>query len=109
MKWTIENMKRRAESGLVVEVAYRVVAKQGSLIADHRGKVTLTGDPESEGFVPFNQLTEAQVVEWVKDSVNVATIEAGVQSSLDAKVQKAAQREVTSGLPWSNRLRPTMA
>lgn len=103
MKWTIENMKRQTETGLVVEVTYRVVAKSGALIADHRGKVTLTGDPTAEGFVPFNQLTEAQVVGWVKASVDVATIEAGVQSSFDAKVQKVAQREVVSGLPWKKR------
>lgn len=109
MKWTIENMKRRAESGLVVEVAYRVVAKQGGLIADHRGKVTLTGDPSVPGFVPFEQLTEGQVIQWVKDSVDVSTIEAGVQAALEAKIQKVEQKEVVSGLPWSNRLRPIMA
>ena len=109
MKWTIENMKRRAESGLVVEVTYRVVAKQGGLIADHRGRVTLTGDSSAPGFLPFEQLTEAQVVQWVKDSVDVSAIEAGVQAALEAKIQKVEQKEVVSGLPWSNRLRPIMA
>lgn len=104
MKWTIENMKRQTETGLVVEVAYRVVAKQGGLIADHRGKVTLTGDPSAQGFVPFEQLTETQVIQWVKDSVDVSAIEAGVQSTLDVKVQKVAQREVVSGLPWSKNI-----
>lgn len=104
MKWTIENMKRQTGTGLVVEVAYKVVAKQGGLIADHRGKVTLTGDPSAPGFVPFEQLTESQVIQWVKDSVDVSAIEAGVQSALEAKVQKVEQKEVVSGLPWSKNL-----
>jgi hypothetical protein len=109
MNWKVENIKRQTGTGLVVEVAYRVVAKQSGLIADHRGKVILTGDPSATGFVPFEQLTEGQVIQWVKASVDVSTIEAGVQATLDAKVQKVEQKEVVSGLPWSNRLRPIMA
>jgi len=109
MKWKIENMKRQVANDLVVEVAYRVHAKNSGLIADYKGKVTLTGDPNSPDFIPFKDLTEAQVVQWVKDSVDVSTIEAGVQATLDAKVQKVEQKEVVSGLPWSNRLRPIMA
>jgi len=109
MKWTIENMKRRTETGLVVEVAYRVVAKQSGLIADHRGKVTLAGDPSAASFVPFEQLTEAQVIQWVKDSVDVSTIEAGVQATLSAKAARVAQKETLTGLPWANRIRPAIA
>jgi hypothetical protein len=104
MKWIVENMKRRTGTGLVVEVAYRVVAKQGSLIANHRGKVTLTGDPSSPGFVPFKDLTEAQVIQWVKDSVDVTAIEAQVQAALDAKIAKRDAKEVLTGLPWSGGL-----
>jgi hypothetical protein len=103
MKWTIENMKRQTETGLVVEVAYRVVAKQGAIIADHRGKVTLTGDPESEGFIPFEDLTQAQVTQWVKDSVDVSAIETSVQTILDEKVAKVAAQTTKSGLPWGNK------
>jgi hypothetical protein len=104
MKWTIENMKRQVANDLVVEVAYRVHTKHSGLIADHRGKVTLTGDPNSPDFIPFKNLTEAQVVQWVKDSVDVEAIEAQVQATLDAKVAKRESREVLTGLPWSNKI-----
>jgi hypothetical protein len=104
MKWTIENMKRQVANDLVVEVAYRVMAKDSGLIADHRGKVTLTGDPEAPDFIPFKDLTEAQVIQWVKDSVDVEAIEAQVQSALDAKVAKREARETLTGLPWSRRI-----
>jgi len=104
MKWKIEKMKRLADNGLVVEVAYRVVAKNSGLIADQRGKVTLTGDPEAADFTPFSQLTEAQVVQWVKDSVDVESIEAQVQTALDVKVAKRESRETVIGLPWNKSL-----
>lgn len=100
MKWTIENMKRQTQSGLVIEVVYRVLAKEKSLIADHQGKVTLTGDPESEGFVPFEQLTEELVIQWVKDNVDVPSIESEVQNLLNSKLEKLEQKTTSSGLPW---------
>jgi len=101
-------MKRLAENELVTEVTYRVHAKDSSLIADYRGKVTLTGDPDSADFVPFNDLTEAQVVQWVKDSVDVEAIETQVQSVMDAKVAKREAREVLTGLPWSRKFTPSI-
>ena len=97
-------MKRLAENELVTEVTYRVHSKNDSLIADHRGNVTLTGDPLSPDFIPFKDLTETQVVQWVKDSVDVEAIEAQVQDALDAKVAKRESRETITGLPWANRL-----
>jgi hypothetical protein len=103
MNWIIENMKRNIDNGLVVEVSYRVVAKQGNLIADQQGKVTLTGDPNAEGFVPFENLTQAQVTQWVKDSVDVSAIEANVQTILDEKVVRVAAQTTKNGLPWGNK------
>lgn len=104
MKWIIENMKRQTESGLVIEVVYRVIAKEKSLIADHKGKVTLTGDPQSEGFVPFEELTESLVIQWVKDNVNVSSIETEVQNLLDSKLEKLEQKTTSSGLPWNKKM-----
>lgn len=105
MKWIIENMKRNIDNGLVIEVAYRVVKMQGATLAEHRGKVTLTGDPNVEGFVPFEQLTEPQVIQWVKDSVDVSGIEANVQGLLDEKVANITAKGVKTGLPWDNKKR----
>ena len=96
-------MKRNIDNGLVVEVSYKVVAKEGGLIADHRGKITLTGDPNAEGFVPFENLTQAQVTQWVKDSVDVSAIEANVQTILDEKVARVAAQTTKNGLPWGNK------
>jgi hypothetical protein len=104
MNWKIENMKRLVNNELVTEVAYRVHTKSGVLVADHRGKVMLTGDATTPDFIPFKDLTEAQVLQWVKDNVDVETIEAQVQSVLDAKIAKRETREVLSGLPWTNKI-----
>jgi hypothetical protein len=105
MNWTIKNMKRLAENELVTEVRYEVISRADSgIFVNHPGKVTLTGNPSSPDFIPFNDLTETQVVQWVKDSVDVEAIEAQVQSVLDAKVAKREARETLTGLPWKNKL-----
>lgn len=108
MNWKIENTKRLKDNDLIIEVAYRVLAKNSGIIADHKGKVTLTGDSEAPDFIPFKDLTEAQVLQWVKDLVDVTAIESQVQSALDAKVAKRESREVLSGLPWSKRFTPSI-
>ena len=104
MKWTVENIKRTISEGMVVEVAYRVIAKSGSLIADHRGKVNLEGDSSAHDFVPFKQLTEAQVLDWVKSNVDVSAIEAQVQEILNRKIVAVAAKETVTGLPWNNKI-----
>lgn len=109
MKWTIENMKRTTSEGIVVEVLYRVVAKEGSLIAGHLGRVNLESNPESPDFVPFNQLTEEQVLSWVKSEVDVSAIETQVQEVLNGKLAAVAAKETVTGLPWKNRVHPLTA
>jgi hypothetical protein len=105
MNWTIKNMKRLAENELVTEVRYEVIARaESGLFVNHPGKVTLTGDPASPGFIPFKDLIEEQVLQWVKDSVDTAAIEAEVQAALDAKVAKREARETLPGLPWVGRI-----
>ena len=59
---------------------------------------------QGEGFVPYSQLTEAQVVQWVKDTMGenqVANMEAAVQGSLDAINNPPVEPQIAP-LPWSN-------
>jgi hypothetical protein len=105
MKWTVENMKRKVDGDVVTTVAYRVVAKQGGLIADHRGKVDLPHkNPTTKTFIKFEELTEVQVLDWVKSNVDVAAIEVQVQEILNRKIATVAAKETVTGLPWKNKI-----
>lgn len=98
-------MKSKVNGDVVTTVAYRVVAKHNSLIATHRDKVDLPHkSPTTKTFVPFEELTEEQVIAWVKSKVDVSSIEASVQAVLDAKVAKVSEATLKSGLPWKNRI-----
>ena len=54
-------------------------------------------DPTAEGFVPFDQLTEANVLEWVQGAVDVEAIE----SQLAAQIEQQKEPPIVTGLPWA--------
>ena len=104
MNWKIEKMQSQLSDGLVIKINYRVIANDKELIADKRGVVSLTGDPSSPDFIGYQDLKEIDVVAWVKSEVDVAAIEAEVQSILDAKIAARSTKQTTSGLPWSRKI-----
>lgn len=85
----------------VVFVAHwRMDGTDGEHTAGVYGSVGLTLDPEAD-FTPYADLTEAQVVGWVKDALGeeqVAGYEDNVAAQIDALVNPPV---VTPALPWS--------
>lgn len=61
---------------------------------------TTVPDPQSEGFIPLENLTEAQVVAWVEThDARIPSIQAHIQSVLDREVAQAQLAPVT--VPWA--------
>lgn len=57
---------------------------------------------QGEGFTPYDQLTQEQVVGWVKNTMGenqVANLEAAVQGSLNAILNPPVE-PVIAPLPW---------
>ena len=87
-----------------------VVSAQWNILGEDQGaSYNLAGWQQftleqGEGFTPYNELTEAQVIEWVKNAMSengVANMEAAVQGSLDA-INNPPVEPVIAPLPWSN-------
>ncbi len=96
MRLKIEKIKRHADSDLVFEVRFNVIAKEGGLIANKRGKVTLQGDPDSADFIPFRELKEDDVKAWIRSEVDIDAIETEVQQILEDKKSKVGSVIVSS-------------
>lgn len=61
---------------------------------------TTVPDPQSDGFVPPQNLTEAQVIAWIEaHEPRIAGIKAHIQLVLDREVAKAAL--TTATMPWA--------
>jgi len=94
--WTISQMDRLTADGFVVTVHYNVSATDGTYNASIYGTVGYQEQP-GETYTPYDQLTEAQVVGWVQNSLGQATVEASLQSQIDAQINPVQE----SGVPWS--------
>ena len=94
--WQIEQMDRLTSDGFVVTVHYRVNAVDGDYNATTYGTTSYTQD--SDTYIPYADLTQAQVVGWVQTSLGKDIVEASLQSQIDA-LKNPTQ---ASGLPWSN-------
>jgi hypothetical protein len=92
--WTISQMDRMTSDGFVVTVHYNVTKTDGEFTASTYGTIGFeAGTPET----PFESLTEAQVIAWVKDKLGEATVEAALAAQIEAQKNPVS----ASGLPWS--------
>ena len=94
--WTISQMNRLTADGFVVTVHYNVSATDGTYNASTYGTVSYTEQP-GETYVPYDQLTQEMVVGWVQTSLGKYTVEASLQSQIDAQINPVQE----AGVPWS--------
>jgi hypothetical protein len=93
--WSIVNMDRLTADGFVVTVHYNVSATDGTYNASTYGTVGYTEQP-GETYVPYSDLTQDQVVGWVQTSLGKDTVEASLQSQIDAQINPVTAQ----GTPW---------
>jgi hypothetical protein len=108
--WSVTNMQRTDADGGVFLVYWSMVAKSDgtpSYTASEGGKLRCEYDASSEGFIPYADLTETDVLGWVYNSLiqgdeTSAEAKARVEADRDAKVQKQIDAATTtaSGVPW---------
>lgn len=101
MNWTISQLERSLPDGVVLTAHWRVSKTDGDASGTVYGTISFpTKDPADPDFVPYQNLTEAQVIQWVKDEMGADTVaahEAAVQAQIDA--QKNPTR--AAGVPWA--------
>jgi hypothetical protein len=101
--WKIAQLKRNPSSGLVIEVTYIMSFELEGETDRHVGSVTLEGDETSETFVPYEELTEKIVLEWVKTTVGeekITEIETSTKTRLEERIERKANPEFLIGTPW---------
>jgi myo-inositol-hexaphosphate 3-phosphohydrolase len=95
-QWNVVQMDRLTSDGFVVTVHYTVNAVDGDYTASTYGTVGYT-EQQGEQYIPYAELTEAEVVGWVQDSLGKDTVEASLASQIE--LEKNPVQE--SGVPWA--------
>jgi len=93
MEFKIVNMKRNTADGVVSEIHWTCTKTDGEAVGSSYGSV---GVAVGDTVIPFADLTEAVVVEWVKEKLDLVSLEA----NLDAQIAELKAPKVASGLPW---------
>ena len=93
--WNISNLDRRTSDGFVYTAHWRVSATDGDFSGSAYGTISFNGDLTT----PYESLSEAQVINWVKEAMGadtVAAYEAAVLSQIEAQKHPVS----ASGTPW---------
>jgi hypothetical protein len=88
------------ETDVVFNVHWTLTGTDGTYSGNVYGSQSVTVDPEAP-FTPYADLTQAQVIGWVKDALGeeqVASLEANVAEQIANQINPPV---VTPDLPWS--------
>ena len=88
------------ETDVVFVCHWTLAGTDGTYTGSVYGSVGVTLDPDAP-FVPYANLTEAQVIGWVQDALGeeqVAAYEANVAQQIENQINPPV---VTPPLPWS--------
>ena len=94
--WKIANLERETADGYVFTAHYTVDAEDGAYRAGAYGSI---GFQRPETLIPFADLTEEQVIDWLKEALGsdkVLEIGQALLGQLDE--QRAPSK--AAGVPW---------
>jgi len=104
--WTITSMQQwpsAPNAGYVVNVNWTLTGTDGTQTASIDGNTQYSVSEAQPGFTPYAQLTQAQVIGWVQESLGatgVANFEANVQGQINS-LESPPVSPVTEPLPWN--------
>jgi len=102
--WKIKNLEREVSDGYVYTAHYSVVGISDTL--NPEGNPYNSGAYGSVGFqrpgtlIPFADLTEDQVIGWVKEALGGADKVAEIEAALEARIAKLINPSTINGVPW---------
>ena len=103
INWKIIEIERMLDNDMVIKVTYVCNVNSPNFMDRKIGEITLEGDTSSEGFIPFEDLTEEIVITWVKNTLTengVQDIENKIINRLNVREDKLNNKTTEKGLPW---------
>jgi hypothetical protein len=93
--WTIGTLERDLQGDLAGGVIVETVGEE-TYSASSYGTCGFTPDPSSEGYIAYDDLTEADVIGWCQGELDVEAIESG----LTASIEEQKNPTTADGVPW---------
>jgi len=97
--WSVVQLDRETADGFVFTGHYTINASDGTYSA---GSYGTTGFERPENLIPFDDLTEEEVIGWVKESLGGDDKVTEIQDALQAQIDEQASPTTATGLPWAS-------
>jgi len=98
--WHVVNMERETIDGFVMTAHYTVdaVTEDGAYRSGAYGSVSFE---RPENLIPFSDLTEELVVQWVQEALGTEKVDE-VAAALNAQLDEQRHPTKAAGVPWAN-------
>ena len=105
--WTISTLERNTSDDGVIVAHWRAsdseVVGAGDDAVTHSGSsygtCGFTPDSSADGYTAYADITEAQAIGWVKDSIGEEAVTA-LEDSIAAQIADSKAPAITTGTPW---------
>ena len=96
----IIDLERTLPSGVVYAIHYIVELKEDKeLLIDAFGMENVSGDPNRNDFIPFEELNEEKIIEWLMDKLGEEKI-LEIQTKMEQELEFRRNPKSSKGLPW---------
>ena len=99
--WSVSTLDRTVADGIVNTVHYTVSAADDTYSSGAYGSVGLEAPAEGDTVIPYADLTEAGVIEWVKTALGGDEKVTEIQAALQAQIDEQRTPTKATGTPWS--------
>ena len=93
--WSVRSLESRTADGAVSCAHYDAVLDEDRIY----GSVSLTPEPTKSSFIPYAELTQEEVLGWVKEALGEEEVE-NIETDLAARAAEREAPVTTSGVPW---------
>lgn len=97
--WKIANLERNTADGGVVVAHWTCSDVDGDYSGNIYGTCGFTPDAADPAFVPYDNLTEADVIGWVHAEMGAEQV-AAHEANVAAQIEAQKNPTQASGMPW---------
>tara|TARA_B100000900_G_C20469420_1_gene670721 strand:- start:312 stop:623 length:312 start_codon:yes stop_codon:yes gene_type:complete len=99
--WKIYKLERVIADGMVTSVTYACESNYSGSTTRNIGDLSLTtGSVSDNGFISYENLTEATVLNWILPNIDKSSIETVNSASIAEDIIAKAAITKTNGTPW---------
>ena len=96
--WTISTLERNTDDGVVV-AHWRASDADGEHSGSSYGTCGFTPDADADGYTAYADITETQVIGWVKDDMGEESVTA-LEDSIASQIADSKAPAISTGVPW---------